>query len=83
VGKTIEERLSAIEAKLGIEPNLVGRYGLFWDDELVRARAAKLRFIQKATYPYTTPDGTSWKHFLPFTPEELDRFRTCDLFPES
>jgi hypothetical protein len=69
----VNERLAAIEAKLGIEvpPD---EYGFFWD------REGRAPVIGKLMGDHNECDnGSRWEHFVPFTAEEVARFRAAGV----
>jgi len=69
----IKERLAAVEAKLGIEPP-ENEYGFFWDSD------GNTPLVGKLTGPENKcDDGTNWEHFVPFTVEEVARFRSAGV----
>jgi hypothetical protein len=69
----IRERLAVVEAKLGIEPP-ENAYGFFWDSDRSPPIVGKLTGSENEC-----DGGTNWEHFVPFTVEEVARFRSVGV----
>lgn len=72
----IEERLAAIEAKLGIEPPEPA-YGLFWDDGDDEASAGIC--TEERDGEFEINNSYTWNHFVPFNKEEIARFKAAGV----
>jgi hypothetical protein len=59
----------------------VGQYGFFWDNNSADPVVGKLTANNNSGFEID--DFSCWEHFLPFTPEELARFRKRGLFPKT
>lgn len=74
---SIEERVAAIEKKLGIETP-EKNWGLFWDDGEDDATIGVNTGVNNDG-SYEINDCCNWDHFLPLTKEEIARFKAAGV----
>jgi hypothetical protein len=74
---SIKDRLSAIEAKLGIEPPKVTA-GFFWDND-APSDPVSGSLTDEVDGRYQVDNGSLWEHFLAFTDDEIARFKAAGI----
>lgn len=73
---SIQYRLAVVEAKLGIETPKA-QIGIFWDDEEGASLVGQL--ADEADGRFVCVYGGSWDYFIPFTDDELARFKAAGI----
>jgi hypothetical protein len=74
---SVKDRLSAIEAKLGIETSKA-LSGFFWDNDEPTNPVSGI-VTDEVDGRYECSSGCYWDKFLPFTDDELARFKAAGI----